>query len=61
MNNFIMITPAKNEETFLPKVIESIASSTLTPNLWIIVDDNSSDKTPHILRDSAEIYDFIDL
>jgi glycosyltransferase involved in cell wall biosynthesis len=61
MNNFIMVTPAKNEETFLPKVIESIASSTLTPNLWIIVDDNSSDKTPHILRDNAQLYDFIEV
>jgi glycosyltransferase involved in cell wall biosynthesis len=44
-----MVTPAKNEEQFLPKVIDSIDSSSLIPDLWIIVDDNSSDNTPNIL------------
>lgn len=58
-NSFIMVTPAKNEEQFLPKVIESVVSSTLFPLLWVIVDDNSSDNTCNILKLFSERYNFI--
>lgn len=56
-----MVTPAKNEEIFLPKVIESVCSSSLIPELWIIVDDNSSDKTPDILNQFSKKYNFLEV
>ncbi|WP_129597793.1 glycosyltransferase [Methanohalophilus profundi] len=61
MNNFIMVTPAKNEEQFLPKVIDSIASSSLIPDIWIIVDDNSSDNTPKILNEYKNKCPYIEI
>lgn len=50
MVEFIMVTPARDEELFLPRVIESVDNSHLKPSLWVIVDDCSKDRT----RDLAE-------
>ncbi|MEN6517451.1 MAG: glycosyltransferase [Methanospirillum sp.] len=49
--DYILITPAKNEECNLLEVIECVISQTKKPVLWIIVDDGSSDKTPDIVDD----------
>jgi glycosyltransferase involved in cell wall biosynthesis len=46
---YILITPAKNEEEALPDVINSVLSQEIKPILWLIVDDGSTDNTPHIL------------
>lgn len=61
MNRFLMVTPARNEEKFLSKVINSVVTSSLTPKLWVIVDDNSTDNTPDIVRNFSEKYDYIKL
>lgn len=58
---FIIVTPAKNEEEFLPKVIKSINKSSLRPALWVIVNDNSTDKTQNIIQDASNKYDYIKL
>jgi glycosyltransferase involved in cell wall biosynthesis len=47
--NYVLITPAKNEEDNLPEVIECVLRQTQKPVLWIIVDDGSTDKTPNIV------------
>ena len=46
----ILVTPAKNEEKFLPEVAKSVIEQTITPKLWIIVDDNSADATSVIIK-----------
>ncbi|WP_269851124.1 glycosyltransferase family 2 protein [Methanosarcina horonobensis] len=46
---YLLITPARNEEKNLPEVSESVAGQKITPALWIIVDDGSTDDTPKIL------------
>ena len=61
MNNYIMVTPAKNEEKCLPDVIRSVDMSTLTPKLWVIVDDNSTDNTPDILRDGSKKHAYLEV
>ena len=50
IRNYILITPCKNEEESLPKLAESVISQTIKPNLWVIVDDGSTDETPDILQ-----------
>ena len=44
-NRYIIITPAKNEEKHINLTIQSVISQTIRPIQWIIVDDNSNDRT----------------
>lgn len=54
-----MITPARNEEDNLPDVSESVTGQKVTPVLWIIVDDGSTDETSHILEGLTARYSWI--
>jgi len=51
MNNrhYILITPVKNEENNLKKVIKSVLNQTQLPFFWIIVNDGSTDNSKSIL------------
>jgi len=46
---YVLITPARNEEAFIEKTIESMIHQTLLPVKWVIVDDGSTDRTPEII------------
>jgi len=59
MTNYILVTPCKNEEESLPKLTKSVVNQTIQPKLWVIVDDGSTDKTPNILKEIIEKYDWI--
>ncbi|TGC11565.1 glycosyltransferase [Methanolobus halotolerans] len=59
MNGYILVTPCKNEEESLPKLAESIVGQEITPLLWVIVNDGSTDRTPEILRDLGSRYPWI--
>jgi len=59
-SNYAIITPAHNEARFLPKVVASIVAQKPRPVQWIIIDDRSTDETPHIIKEAAQHYDFID-
>jgi len=52
--NYILITPVKNEEKYLPGLIESIVDQTIKPVLWVIVDDRSTDQTSDIIKKAKE-------
>ena len=56
---YLLITPARNEEKNLPEVSRSVAKQKTKPVLWIIVDDGSTDNTPHILEDLKTKYSWI--
>lgn len=56
---YLLITPARNEEDNLPDVSESVTGQKVTPALWIIVDDGSTDETPHILEGLKARYPWI--
>lgn len=58
---FIAITPARDEENFLPRLIASMAAQTLQPARWIIIDDGSTDGTAQILDVAAQIHPWIDV
>ncbi|KAF5431155.1 Glycosyltransferase involved in cell wall bisynthesis [Candidatus Methanophagaceae archaeon] len=53
---YILITPAKNEENNLPKLIPSIIKQMVTPVAWFIVDDGSDDETYQIIRKATSDY-----
>lgn len=56
---YLLITPAKNEEQFLPLVAESVIHQTLRPKVWFIIDDGSSDSTPDIIRSLEDAHPWI--
>lgn len=56
---FVLITPARNEEAFLPKVINAIVGQTVLPAEWVIVDDGSRDRTALIAREAAQKYKWL--
>lgn len=56
---YLLITPAKNEEINLPEVAISVTGQTVKPELWVIVDDGSTDNTPHIIDDLRAKYSYI--
>lgn len=56
---YIMVTPVKNEEKYLPKMIQSIINQTIRPVLWVIVDDRSTDHTPDIINKTKEKYNWV--
>ncbi|MEZ5336512.1 MAG: glycosyltransferase family 2 protein [Methanolobus sp.] len=59
VNMYILVTPAKNEEIDLPAVADSVASQTIKPLKWVIVDDGSTDNTPAIIKDLELKYKWI--
>ncbi len=48
--NYVLITPARNEEAYLEETIRSVVAQTVTPLKWIIVSDGSTDRTDEIVR-----------
>jgi len=47
---YILITPVKNEEENLQRLIESIVKQTIKPLLWIIIDDGSTDRSSELIK-----------
>ncbi len=60
-SDYIIITPAKNEEKFIELTIKSVINQTVLPLRWIIVDDGSTDKTSEIVKKYLNDYKFIKL
>jgi glycosyltransferase involved in cell wall biosynthesis len=56
MSRLLLITPARDEASHLERTIHAVAAQTRRPDLWLIVDDGSTDATPRILeRWTAEL------
>jgi glycosyltransferase involved in cell wall biosynthesis len=58
---FVLITPARNEEKYLDATIQSVVNQTLKPLKWLIISDGSTDRTEEIVTQYADAYDFIEL
>jgi poly-beta-1,6-N-acetyl-D-glucosamine synthase len=56
---YVVISPVRNEEANLGRVIESMAGQTLRPAKWVIVNDGSSDATSRIADEASARYDWI--
>ena len=59
LRQYILVTPAKNEEKNLSGCISSVAKQTIKPVLWAIIDDGSTDNTPEIIKETKEKNDWI--
>ena len=54
-----IVTPVKNEEKNLLRTFNMLVKQTYPPRVWVIVDDNSTDNTPNIIKKLEKEYDFI--
>lgn len=60
MNRYLAITPAKDEEKYLPSLIDSLVNQSVTPDRWIIIDDGSRDASARIIDQAAQRYPWIE-
>lgn len=56
---YAIITPAHNEAVFLPQVIKAVASQTVRPLVWLVLDDRSTDRTWEVLEKAAPHHEFL--
>jgi glycosyltransferase involved in cell wall biosynthesis len=56
---YVLMTAAHNEEAFIEGTIRSVLSQTRRPERWVIVSDNSTDRTDEIIESYARQHDFI--
>jgi biofilm PGA synthesis N-glycosyltransferase PgaC len=56
---YVVITPVRDEERHVEATVRSVASQTIPPTEWIIVDDGSSDRTGDILDQYAAQFPWI--
>jgi glycosyltransferase involved in cell wall biosynthesis len=55
----LLISPVRNEAAHIERIAEAVARQTRPPDLWIVVDDGSTDETPEILARLVERIDFL--
>lgn len=59
--SYVLITPSRNEETFIAKTIESVINQTVLPQRWVIVNDGSTDSTGKIAESYAAKHQWIEV
>jgi len=50
-SRYVLISPARDEAKYMRFTLDSVASQSTPPALWVVVDDGSTDLTPAILED----------
>src|ERR1700756_2774447 len=58
---YVLVTPARNEEKFIEKLIQSMLTQTVLPAKWVIVNDGSTDATADIVGKYLEKHEWIEL
>jgi len=58
---YVLVTPARNEQAFIAKTLDSMVAQTLLPERWVIVDDGSTDRTAEIVEPYARRHPWIEL
>jgi glycosyltransferase involved in cell wall biosynthesis len=53
VDRLLLITPARDEAAHLAGTIRAVAEQTRRPDLWLVIDDGSTDGTAEILRELA--------
>jgi glycosyltransferase involved in cell wall biosynthesis len=59
--SYVLITPARNEEAFIERTVQSVISQTILPKKWIIVSDGSTDRTDEIVNQYLSANPWIEL
>jgi glycosyltransferase involved in cell wall biosynthesis len=58
-DRYVLISPCRNEASFMRQTLDSVIAQSLQPSKWVIVDDGSTDETPSILREYAQRHPWI--
>lgn len=58
---YALVTPARNEESYIERTLQSVVSQTKPPIRWIIVSDGSTDRTDEIVQGYARNHPWIEL
>lgn len=59
IGDYIVISPVKDEESYIQHTIKAVSQQTVRPTKWIIVDDGSCDHTPKIIEAACKEFDWI--
>jgi poly-beta-1,6-N-acetyl-D-glucosamine synthase len=55
----LIISPVRNEGEHIETVARSLERQTRPPDLWLVIDDGSTDATPELLREIAQRVSFM--
>jgi hypothetical protein len=55
----LIVSPCRDEAQHMRRTLDSMVAQTRRPDLWIIVDDGSTDATPAILAEYSAEHDWI--
>jgi hypothetical protein len=58
---YALITPARNEQAFIERTLNSVVNQTVLPMKWVIVDDGSTDDTARIAATYASKHPWIEV
>jgi GT2 family glycosyltransferase len=58
-DRLLLITPVRNEAANIERTARALAAQTRPPDVWLVVDDDSDDATPWLLRELAEDIPFM--
>jgi glycosyltransferase involved in cell wall biosynthesis len=58
---YYVVIPAYNEQEFIKQTLDSLLNQSVLPQQIVVVNDNSTDKTPEIVTQYAQKYTFITL
>ncbi|HEY1791177.1 MAG TPA: glycosyltransferase family 2 protein [Verrucomicrobiae bacterium] len=58
---FVLITSARNEESYIRKTLDSVVAQTQLPEHWVIIDDGSTDRTAEIIEEYIARFPWISL
>jgi glycosyltransferase involved in cell wall biosynthesis len=50
---YVLISPCRDEAQYIRRTLDSVTLQSVLPELWLIIDDGSSDETPDILAEYA--------
>jgi len=59
--SYVLITPARNEEKYIAKTLESVTAQTSIPLKWVIVNDGSTDRSQALVQSYAGRHNWIQL
>lgn len=59
--SYVLITPVRNEASFIEQTIRSVVGQTVLPLKWMIVSDGSTDGTDDIVKKYAAAHSWIEL
>ena len=56
---YCVISPSRDEAEYMEHTLDSVTSQSVPPDLWVIVDDGSTDRSPEILALYAAKFPYI--